>query len=642
MPKAATSKTPTLHSNAMCNPTTKTSQCNANRENIQQLLYNIRHAAGLPKSFRRPALGLGEYAKAKPEVFTGDMDNVNSPDHLCFLELRQLYYLVYHSNQFSRIIRDPQQIPLHYLQANNELLNLLLARKMLRPIPRTGLKGKKDSSPTSSSSTTVSHSNTAPANRSCNVMSSGTSARTFTSMPLVISDDKDDSDIEIINVESGAPNYQRIMVERATLNSSPATSSAAPKPIFLRDDANSKARWDRIIAKAMSSSPASSDKDEVKLCFRTKHGAQTSITLYVFTKTNSDIRPIHVKLGIAPGSIILLGENLDKQLNSQQYMNASAPRQTVTTVSGSTTFTHTTIIALSPATQSTPQPTPQTLTPQSELVDDTMEQDEVPIEDFSEETKTQHAKLLAEYSDIFSLAAKLLMQKEADHCIGTPCSCGGAAHESSLLNGQRIHRKCPGSAVTPVSNIPKAPLFQDPYKQFLFVTCIWPLLEAEKRFGRLHGDGMNQLFPHHPKDNLMVYCPACLEPDVNMEPGWEKTPSHLRFSIVDLAMELDLEAALIDWGHEPDCVWSYDNVCALSPNISVRWHKYHKRFAHLIDKSHWIIPVIHVKNHAEGCGYLYCYCYKPCLAHLHGNTAEFSWAIFNVIGPAVLQMSPGH
>jgi len=94
MPKAATPKTPTSRSNATRNPATKTSQRNANREKIQQLLYDIRHAAGLPKSFRRPALGLGEYAKAKPEVFTGDTDNVNSPDHPRFLELGQLYYLV--------------------------------------------------------------------------------------------------------------------------------------------------------------------------------------------------------------------------------------------------------------------------------------------------------------------------------------------------------------------------------------------------------------------------------------------------------------------------------------------------------------------------------------------------------------------
>ncbi|KAE9392160.1 hypothetical protein BT96DRAFT_1058534, partial [Gymnopus androsaceus JB14] len=67
----------------------------------------------------------------------------------------------------------------------------------------------------------------------------------------------------------------------------------------------------------------------------------------------------------------------------------------------------------------------------------------------------------------------------------------------------------------------------DPYKQFMFVTRIWPLLEAEKRFGRLHGDGMNELFPRRPKGNLMLYCPACPEPDVNMESGWERTPSHL-------------------------------------------------------------------------------------------------------------------
>lgn len=38
---------------------------------------------------------------------------------------------------------------------------------------------------------------------------------------------------------------------------------------------------------------------------------------------------------------------------------------------------------------------------------------------------------------------------------------------------------------------------------------------------------MNELFPRRPKGNLMLYCPACPEPDVNMESGWERTPSHL-------------------------------------------------------------------------------------------------------------------
>ncbi|KAE9390217.1 hypothetical protein BT96DRAFT_1002497 [Gymnopus androsaceus JB14] len=67
----------------------------------------------------------------------------------------------------------------------------------------------------------------------------------------------------------------------------------------------------------------------------------------------------------------------------------------------------------------------------------------------------------------------------------------------------------------------------DPYKQFMFVTCIWHLLEAKKQFGRLHGGGLNMLFPCCPKGNLMLYCPACPELDVNMESGWERTPSHL-------------------------------------------------------------------------------------------------------------------
>ncbi|KAJ3792384.1 hypothetical protein GGU11DRAFT_750096 [Lentinula aff. detonsa] len=71
----------------------------------------------------------------------------------------------------------------------------------------------------------------------------------------------------------------------------------------------------------------------------------------------------------------------------------------------------------------------------------------------------------------------------------------------------------------------------DVYRQFLFVTRIWPLLEAEKRFGRLHGNGMNEMYPRRPKDNLMVYCLTCPEPEVNMETDWENTPWELRHLI---------------------------------------------------------------------------------------------------------------
>lgn len=61
-------------------------------------------------------------------------------------------------------------------------------------------------------------------------------------------------------------------MERATLSSSPATS---------------KVRRDRLVAAAMSSSPASSDKDEVEQHFRTKAAAQISVTLYVFAKVTN-------------------------------------------------------------------------------------------------------------------------------------------------------------------------------------------------------------------------------------------------------------------------------------------------------------------------------------------------------------------
>lgn len=139
---------------------------------------------------------------------------------------------------------------------------------MLRPIPRTGSKskGKKDSC------VAVSRSNTAVSSGSSNVMSSGSSARASTLTTIVISDDDDDSDVEIVDVEPGVPNYQRILVERATLSSSPAAS---------------KVRRDRLIAAAMSSSPATSDKDEVEQHFRTKAAAQTSVTLYVFAKVTN-------------------------------------------------------------------------------------------------------------------------------------------------------------------------------------------------------------------------------------------------------------------------------------------------------------------------------------------------------------------
>lgn len=47
-----------------------------------------------------------------------------------------------------------------------------------------------------------------------------------------------------------------------------------------------------------------------------------------------------------------------------------------------------------------------------------------------------------------------------------------------------------------------------------------------KRSGQAHG--IDRYLRYRPRNNLVVYCPTCPEPDVNMEPGWENTPSALR------------------------------------------------------------------------------------------------------------------
>ncbi|KAE9386215.1 hypothetical protein BT96DRAFT_1006318 [Gymnopus androsaceus JB14] len=54
MPKVVTPQTPNSRSHVTPNPATKTAQRRANRDNIQQLLYDIRRTAGLATSFRRP------------------------------------------------------------------------------------------------------------------------------------------------------------------------------------------------------------------------------------------------------------------------------------------------------------------------------------------------------------------------------------------------------------------------------------------------------------------------------------------------------------------------------------------------------------------------------------------------------------
>ncbi|KAE9390341.1 hypothetical protein BT96DRAFT_946181 [Gymnopus androsaceus JB14] len=287
MPKASTPKTRSSQATSFSSAATKTAQRTANNARISKLLFEIRRAAGLPKSFSRPTLNHGEYAASKSRIYMGESDNVNSIHHPRFNQLGQLY-----RQTFVRLAWDVEQIPRHVLEANNELIDLLTAREMLKRVPRASSSSKAKQSSNTSTATSF--------------PSSSTTASGSSSLPMVITDD-DESDIEIVDFRP-RPNYQRILVERATMNSSPATSD--------KGDATSKTQRDRIIADAMSSSPASSEQDEVEQLIRSKAVARTTITLYVFTKTRSTLqstRALEVELDVASGSFITL-DRLGSQL----------------------------------------------------------------------------------------------------------------------------------------------------------------------------------------------------------------------------------------------------------------------------------------------------------------------------------------
>ncbi|KAF9471316.1 hypothetical protein BDN70DRAFT_939041 [Pholiota conissans] len=66
----------------------------------------------------------------------------------------------------------------------------------------------------------------------------------------------------------------------------------------------------------------------------------------------------------------------------------------------------------------------------------------------------------------------------------------------------------------------------DPYQQFLIVMRFWRILMAKEHLGQAHG--IDILTPRRPQGNLLVFCPSCPEPGINMEPQWEETPMHLR------------------------------------------------------------------------------------------------------------------
>jgi len=91
MPKDSTPKTRSSQATSFSSAATKTAQRTANNARISKLLFEIRRAAGLPKSFSQPALNHGEYAASKSHIYMGESDDVNSIHHPRFNQLGQLY-----------------------------------------------------------------------------------------------------------------------------------------------------------------------------------------------------------------------------------------------------------------------------------------------------------------------------------------------------------------------------------------------------------------------------------------------------------------------------------------------------------------------------------------------------------------------
>lgn len=164
-------------------------------------------------------------------------------------------------------------------------MNLLLARKLLKPIPRSSMNTKAKST-TGKSSTAISSrgsTTSVPKKLSTTPASSAVSSGTAT----VISDDEYDSDIEFGDIHP-TPNYQHILQQRANLSSSPASEGHS----FLRN-AMGKVQRARLLTDAMSSppptsSPSTGSSDEVERHLVCKADSQILpqiiVTVYVFTK----------------------------------------------------------------------------------------------------------------------------------------------------------------------------------------------------------------------------------------------------------------------------------------------------------------------------------------------------------------------
>ncbi|EEB99920.1 hypothetical protein MPER_00272, partial [Moniliophthora perniciosa FA553] len=61
---------------------------------------------------------------------------------------------------------------------------------------------------------------------------------------------------------------------------------------------------------------------------------------------------------------------------------------------------------------------------------------------------------------------------------------------------------------------------------FMVATRVWRLIKDKIRLGPLF-DLNKRFLKHRPEDAMVVYCPVCPDPDINMPKDWWNTPDWL-------------------------------------------------------------------------------------------------------------------
>jgi hypothetical protein len=91
-----------------------------------------------------------------------------------------------------------------------------------------------------------------------------------------------------------------------------------------------------------------------------------------------------------------------------------------------------------------------------------------------------------------------------------------------------------------------------------------------------------------------------------------------------------------------DHVFSYDNSCGYSVNAVDRFLEHFPKEAEFIQRTRWLIPLLHVQNHQDNCMYNFSCAYVEGACHFQGETAEMTWVELNQLAPQTRQMNNGH